>query len=449
MKIIIAGAGEVGYHLAKFLSVESQNIILIDIDEEKLGYASKHLDIKTLEGDSTSISLLKDAQVDQADLLIAVTASETTNLTSCYVAKQLGCSKTIARISNPEFIDANSEIDFKGMGVDELISPEKLAANEIKWLLSQSAFNDSFEFEDGKLNLVGLCLNEDAPFIGKTVEQAASIFPEVHYNPVAIKRKGTQYSIIPKPTTTFHREDQVYFITSKEGVKELYKMSGAVVEEIKNVMILGGSKVGQKAALDLCSRKFNVKLIERNTKKAAMLSDRFPNALVVKADGSNVEILKEESLEAMDAFIAVTGNPETNIMSCLVAKSMNVKKTIALVENMDYFQLSHSIGIDTLINKKLIAANEIFRYVRKGEVVALTKLNNLDAEILEFAVTNTSAVANEYIRDINLPKFTIIGGVIRGQEGVIPSNDFKVLAGDKIIVCCLPSAIRKTEKLFI
>ncbi len=195
--------------------------------------------------------------------------------------------------------------------------------------------------------------------------------------------------------------------------------------------------------------KFNVKIIEKNEKKADDLADRFPNALLVKGDGSNVELLKEESLEAMDAFIAVTGNSETNIMSCLVAKSKNVKKTIALVENMDYFHLSQSIGIDTLINKKLIAANEIFRYVRKGEVVALTRLNNLDAEILEFAVTSNSAVSNEYLRDINLPKFSIIGGVIRAEEGIIPGSDFKILAGDKVIVCCLPSAIRKTEKLFL
>lgn len=449
MKILIAGAGEVGYHLAKFLSVESQNITLLDVDEDRLKYADKHLDIKTLKGDSTSISLLRDAQVGQSDLMIAVTASETTNLTTCYIAKQLGCAKTIARISNPEFIDSDSDIDFKKMGVDELISPEKLAANEIKLLLGQSAFNDTFEFEDGKLNLVGLCLNEEAPFIGKTVKEAASIFPEVHYNPVAIKRKGTQYSLIPKPDTKYQKEDQVYFVTTKEGVEELYKMSGTVAEEIKNVMILGGSRVGQKTAVDLCARKFNVKIIEKNEKKADDLADRFPNALLVKGDGSNVELLKEESLEAMDAFIAVTGNSETNIMSCLVAKSKNVKKTIALVENMDYFQLSHSIGIDTLINKKLIAANEIFRYVRKGDVVALTRLNNLDAEILEFAVKSNSAVANEYLRDINLPKFSIIGGVIRADEGIIPGADFKVLAGDKIIVCCLPSAIRKTENLFL
>ncbi len=449
MRILIAGAGEVGYHLAKLLSVESQNITLIDVDKERLKYADHHLDIKTLSGDATSISLLKEARIEDTDLTIGVTASESVNLTLCYIAKQMGCKKTIARISNAEFIDLADELNFKDMGVDELISPEKLAATEIKMLLDQSAFNETCEFEGGKLILAGICLSESAPFIGKTVSEAASIFPEVHYNPVAIKRAGTQYTIIPRDTTEFKEGDQVYFVTSKEGFSELYKMTGTVKEELKNVMIMGGSKVGKKTTRDLCEKKYKVKIFEKNEKKAEELADMFPNALVIRGDGSNVELLKDENLESMDAFIAVTGNSETNIMTCLVAKSQNVKKTIALVENMDYFKLSHSIGIDALINKKLIAANEIFRYVRKGEVLALTRLNSLEAEILEFAVSPNSVVANEYIRDINIPKFSIIGGVIRGEEGIIVDGDFKVQVGDRMIVCCLPSAIRKTEKLFL
>src|SRR5690606_22761335 len=173
------------------------------------------------------------------------------------------------------------------------------------------------------------------------------------------------------------------FITTKDGVKELYKLTGRSKEEIKNVMILGGSKIGFKTARDLCSNKFNVKLIEKDKSKAIDLAEELPNALIINGDGRNVELLEEEDISEMDAFIAVTGNSETNIMSCLVAKSRNIKKTIALVENMDYFQLSQSIGIDTLINKKLLAANNIFRHIRKGEVVALTKLNNLNAEIIE------------------------------------------------------------------
>jgi trk system potassium uptake protein TrkA len=449
MKIIIAGAGEVGFHLAKLLSYESQDITLIDSDKESLSYADNHLDIRVLKGDATSIGILEEARVGQSDLVIGVTSSETTNLTLCMLAKQLGCKRTIARISNTEFIENKERLRFSDLGIDELISPERLAATEIQLLINQSAFNDTYEFDEGKLIMVGICLSSGAPFVGKTVKDAAETFSEVHFMPIAIKRSGTQFTIIPRGDSIFHAEDQVYFITSKEGVEELYKMTGTVKKDIKNVMILGGSKVGQKTARDLCSRKFNVKLIEKDKQKATDLAEQLPNALVINGDGRNVELLEEESLSAMDAFIAVTGNSETNIMSCLVAKSKDIKKTIALVENMDYFQLSHSIGIDTLINKKLLAANNIFRYIRKGEVVAMTRLNNLNAEILEFIVKPNSAVSGKLIREIDFPRLATIGGVIRDGEGVIALGAFKITEGDRVVVCCLPSAIPKIEKLFL
>ncbi|MBT5394510.1 MAG: Trk system potassium transporter TrkA [Flavobacteriaceae bacterium] len=449
MKIIIAGAGEVGFHLAKLLSYESQDITLIDSDKESLSYADNHLDIRVLKGDATSIGILEEARVAQSDLVIGVTSSETTNLTLCILAKQLGCKRTIARISNTEFIENKERLRFSDLGIDELISPERLAATEIQLLINQSAFNDTYEFEEGKLIMVGICLPSGAPFVGKTVKDAAETFSEVHFMPIAIKRSGTQFTIIPRGDSVFQAEDQVYFITSKEGVEELYKMTGTVKKDIKNVMILGGSKVGQKTARDLCSRKFNVKLIEKDKQKATELAEQLPNALVINGDGRNVELLEEESLSAMDAFIAVTGNSETNIMSCLVAKSKDIKKTIALVENMDYFQLSHSIGIDTLINKKLLAANNIFRYIRKGEVVAMTRLNNLNAEILEFIVKPNSAVSGKLIREIDFPRLATIGGVIRDGEGVIALGSFKITEGDRVVVCCLPSAIPKIEKLFL
>lgn len=449
MKIIIAGAGEVGFHLAKLLSYESQDITLIDSVKESLAYADSHLDIRVLKGDATSISLLQEAQVEKSDLVIGVTSSETTNLTLCILAKQLGCKKTIARISNTEFKKNKDLIDFKKLGIDELISPEELAAEEIQLLLNQSAFNDTYEFENGALIMCGVSLPKSAPFVGKTVKEAAQIFPELNFMPIALQRTGSQFTIIPRGDTVFMEEDQVYFITAKEGVTELYKLTGMVKRDIKNVMILGGSKVGYKTARDLCKNKFNVKLIEINKEKAFDLADELPNALIINGDGRNVELLEEESLVSMDAFIAVTGNSETNIMSCLVAKSKNIKKTIALVENMDYFQLSHSIGIDTLINKKLLAANNIFRYIRRGEVVALTRLNNLNAEILEFKVKPGSSVNGKFVKELDFPKDATIGGVIQDGVGIIALGDFKIKQGDRVVVCCLPSAIPKIEKMFL
>lgn len=449
MKIIIAGAGEVGFHLAKLLSYESQNITLIDTEKESLVYADNHLDIRVLRGDATSISLLKEAEVHQSELVIGVTSSETTNITFCMLAKQLGCKRTIARISNTEFIQNKDIIRFSELGIDELISPEQLAAEEIQLLLNKSAFNDTYEFEGGKLIMVGVLLQKNAPFVGKMVKEAAQIFPELHFMPIALQRSGTQFTVIPRGDTIFKEGDQVYFITTPEGVDELYKLTNKKKEEIKNVMILGGSKVGFKTARDLCAKKFNVKLIEKNKEKAFDLADDLPNALVINGDGRNVELLEEESLDSMDAFVAVTGNSETNIMSCLVAKSKHIKKTIALVENMDYFQLSHSIGIDTLINKKLLAANHIFRHIRKGEVVALMRLNNINSEILEFEVKKTSRVAGKNIREIDFPREATIGGVVRDGKGIIALGGFKIQAGDRVVVCCLPEAIPKIERLFL
>lgn len=449
MKIIIAGAGEVGFHLAKLLSFEAQDITLIDCNRESLSYADNHLDIRVIKGDATSLAVLKDANVANTDLLIAVTSSETTNITVCVLAKQLGVKKTIARISNTEFIRHKEEMQFSKLGIDELISPESLAAAEIESLLNESAFNERFEFEGGMLTMLGLNLSRNASFVGKTVREAAEILPEIHFVPIAIQRFGTQYTVIPRGDTIFKENDQVYFVTSPGGVDELYRLSGKVKESIKDVMILGGSKIGQKTTKNLCNHKFKVKLIEKNREKAFDLADDLSKALIINGDGRNVELLEEENIEEMDAFVAVTGNSETNIMSCLMAKSKGVKKTVALVENIDYFQLSQSIGVDTLVNKKLIAANAIFRYIRKGEVVALTQLNNLNAELLEFEVKATSIVCNKYIKDLDFPRSAIIGGVIRDEQGLIALGNFKIQPKDKVVVCCLPRAISKVENLFL
>ena len=449
MKIIIAGAGEVGFHLAKLLSYESQEITLIDPNKKSLEYANTHLDIRVIKGDATSIAILKEARVDSCELFISVTSSETTNITVCVLAKQLGAKKTIARISNTEFIHYKDEVGFTKFGIDELISPEALAASEIELSLKQSSFNENYEFEDGALTMAGLTLSRSASFVGKTVKEAADIFPEIHFVPIAIQRFGTQFTIIPRGDTKFKRGDSVVFITSEGGADELCRLTGKVNRDIKNVMILGGSQIAYKTARDLSDKGLNVKLLEGNRDRAFEIAEELTNVLVINSDGRKVDVLDEENISEMDAFIAVAPNSETNIMSCLVARSKGVKKTIALVENMDYFDLSHSIGIDTLINKKLLAANNIFRYIRRGEVVAMTKLSNLNAELLEFEVKGTSAVCNKTIKSIDFPRSAIIGGVIRNGVGMIALGDFKIQEGDRVVVCSLLKSIKRVEKLFL
>jgi len=449
MKIIIAGAGEVGFHLAKLLSFESQDITLIDNNKSNLIIAENQLDIKTIEGDSASISVLKEANVQNCDLVVSLTTSETTNFTTCFLAKQLGAKRTIARISNSEFIEGNKEIDFGSIGIDELISPESLATEEIKLLVHESAFTNSHDFEDGILKMMGVKLEKNAPFIGKTVMESASVFPGVHFMPIAIKKENSDTTIIPRGDTVFSQGDQVYFITNEKGLKELYDLIGTEKQNIDNIMILGAGRIGSKLAKELSNEGLNVKIIEINSEKANHFVEEVKNVMMLNVDGRNVDLLVEENLENMDAFIATTGNSETNIMSCLMAKSKNIKKTIALVDNMDYFNLSQSIGIDTLINKKLLAANDIFRFVRNGDIVELAKLNNMDAEIVEFNVSEHSKVLNKKIVNLDFPRKAIIGGVIRDKKGLIVLGDFEIKLGDRVLVCSTAEALKKVESLFL
>lgn len=447
MKIIIVGAGDVGFHLSKLLSFESQDIYLIDMDAEKLEYASSHIDVITIKGDATSVKLLKGINIDKADIFLAVTESQNTNFTLAVIAKKLGAKKTIARISNHEF-SKNTDIDFAELGIDNMISPGELAANEIKMLLNQSAFNDTIEFENGTLNILGSTLEYNSPLINLTVQEAKEQFKDVDFITIAIKPENSSKTIIPRGNTVYSANDQIYFSTPKESIKKLHKLMGKTAFGVKDVMILGASKIGVKAARNLCESNFNIKLIEINKERAKEVAEKLPSALIIKGDGRNVEILEEESIAEMDAFVAVTGNSETNIMSCLVAKSKGVKKTIALVENMDYINISQTIGIDTLINKKLLAASAIFKHVRKGEVLKLANLHNVDAEVLEFMVKENSPVTKKLIKDIKFTKKGVFAGVIRDGIALMTFGDFQILAGDKAVVFCLPEAIHKVEKLF-
>ncbi|NQW36204.1 MAG: Trk system potassium transporter TrkA [Flavobacteriales bacterium] len=448
MRIIIAGAGEVGFHLAKLLSYESHDITLIDEKKERLTYADTRLDIRVLKGNATSISVLKDANIAMTDLIIAVTSIESVNITICVLAKRLGAKQTIARINNSEFIDNKDEINFAEFGIDELISTEELASNEIKMLLNQAAFNHMHEFEGGELSMIGVILSKSAPFVGMSVMEAAAAFPGIHFMPIIIQNENSDDIMIPRGDTVFKNGDLAYFITIKEGVHELYKLAGKTKNKVQNIMILGGSSIGKRLAKELCDKKLNIKIIESDKKRALELADELPNALVVYGDGRDVELLQEENIEEMDVFIAATESPETNIMTCLVAKSKKVKKTIALAESVDYSKLSHSIGIDTIINKKLLAANNIFKYIRKGDVLEIATLHNLDAELLEFKVRENSKITNKIIRELNFPRDASIGGVIRDGKGHIVLGDFQILAGDKVVVSCLADSVIKVEKFF-
>lgn len=445
MRIVIAGMGDVGYHLAKQLSNEEHDIIAIDMDQQRLSYSDSMADILTINGSSTSISTLKQAKVDKADLFVAVTSSEEANVTSAILAKKLGAKKTIARIGNSEYLDEKVGISFSEIGIDFMIYPEELAAREMVNLILRSAATDVMDFEGGKLSVIGLRLDKDAPVIRKTIVDIAKEFESFDFRIVALHRNFR--TIIPKGNDRFLPNDQVFIITRPEGNNVVMKLAGKEDIKFDNIMILGGSKIGRRVA-ELLEDKMTVKLIESDEDKSLQLADALTSTLVIKGDGRDIDLLAQEGIIDVDAFVAVTEDAETNIITCLMAKHLGVKKAIALVDKVNYIPLTQTIGLDSLINKKLIAANNISRFIRKSEVVALSTLEGIDADILEYIVQPNSPVTKKPIKDLNFPKEAIIGGIIRGEESIIAIGDTRIQNGDKVVVFSLPGGVKQTEKFF-
>ncbi len=445
MRIVIAGAGEVGSHLAKMLSSESHDIVLIDCDEDKLRDIGSLYDLMTIHGSATSISLLKDASIKRVDLFLAVTQSEEINITATILSKKLGAKKTIARIDNKEYLHPSNKEIFLSLGIDYMIYPEMIAANEVVGLLHQSGSADVVDFSGGKLSMYVLKLNEEAPIISKSLAEVTNPDKPLEYRAVAITR-GTK-TIIPRGEDKFEANDHVYVISHQTGITELLKYTGTENYDINNIMILGGSRIGKGVAEQL-GRQHNVKLIEINREKAYTLSNLLSNTLVINGDGNNFDLLMQEGLQKMDAFIAVTGNSETNVLSCVLAKQVGVKKTIAEVENIDYIKLAENMGIDTIINKKLITASRIFRFTMTGEVASIKCLTGTEAEVMEFVVKPGSPITDGILRELDFPKDAIIGGVIRGKSSFIATGNTEIKPNDRVVVFALPSAIPKMAKYF-
>jgi trk system potassium uptake protein TrkA len=445
MRILIAGAGDVGSHLAKMLTSENHDIVLIDIVEDKLRRMGSIHDLMTLHGSATSISLLNDANIRKTDLFIAVTQSEAINLMACVLAKKMGAKNTIARIDNPEYLFMAHKEMFTSAGVDHMIYPEMIAANEVVGLLHQAGMTDIVEFSGGKLSMYVLKLSEQAPVLNKTLAESIDPSQPLDFRAVAITRNSK--TIIPRGSDRFMVNDHVYVITNQTSVDEILKYSGQEQFDIKNVMILGGSRIGKRTAKQL-GRQHNVKLIEIDRQKAYELSNFLEHTLVINGDGSSVDLLLQEGLPTMDAFVAVTGNSETNVISCMLAKQMGVKKTIAEVENIDYIKLAENMGIDAIINKKLITANRIFRYTKTSDISSIRCLVGTEAEVMEFVVKPGSQITKSNLNKMDFPKDAIIGGVIRGKSSFIATGSTEIKSNDKVVVFALPSAIPKITKFF-
>jgi trk system potassium uptake protein TrkA len=447
MKIVIAGAGDVGFHLAELLSYENQEIILIDNNQDVLDYAATHLDVLTIKGDSTSIAVLENAEVNSSQLFIAVTTSESTNLVTAILAKKMGAKQTIARVKNDEYLTDKHRETFKELGVDSVISPRQLAAKEILRLIAKCSFTDIFDFEDGKISLAGMTLHHSSPLLNMRLMDFPEIKTDLSLRPIAILRGHR--TIIPRGNNVLRHNDHIYFITNKDNIDRIEQFVGGNQPQkvVKKIMIIGGTGLAYETAR-LLENDYRITLLEKSKNRCKLLAANLHNTLVIHGKPNDFDLMMEEGLEDMDAFIGLTDNSETNIIACLTAKNHGVYKTIAQVENKEYTHISQNIGVDTLINMKLIAANNIFRHVRKGRVEAITSLHGVDAEVIEFILTKNNQLTNKPLKELHFPKTALIGGVIRGEESLIPDGNFQLQLHDKVIVFTLPEGISKVEKLF-
>ncbi len=443
MRIIIAGAGEVGTHLAKLLSREDMDISLIDEKQERLGDLDANYDMLTKVGSPTSIHDLKDIGVHDVDLFIAVTPSESENITACLIANELGAKKTLARVDNYEYIQPENRRLFEEMGLNHLIYPEVLAAHEIESSLKTSWMRYHITLCNGALELCVVKVRDNADVVGK--QFLSGYFAHGLYRVVAIKRG--QETIIPRGQDEIKAEDMVYAVCTHENMESLREQMGKQKHDIRNIIFYGGTRIAQKAVQNLPDG-LNIKILEADRDLCYKLSEKVNNALIINVDGSDMEALKDEGIQDADAFVAVTDRSEANIFACLAAKRFGVRKTIADIENIDYIPMAEALDIGTVLNKKTITASYIYQMLLDASVLNVRNLTNADAQIVEFMAEEGSRITRHKVRDLDLPHDTNIGAIVRAGEGILVNGDTQIIPGDMVVVFCTSQALRKLERFF-
>lgn len=444
MKIVIAGAGDMGTHLAKMLSGNGHDITVADVDPKALAEVGSLVDVETTEGDTTQFSVLRKAGVRRCDLFIAVRSVENDNILSAVMAKQLGARKAIARVDSNEYLEPNSKEIFIDMGIDYLFYPEQIAAREVINLLGHTSTTEYVDFAAGKLTLLAFKLELTSPLLGRKITDEG-MDEDVDYRTVAVVRGSRTF--IPQAEDRFEEDDMVYIIARHNAAQSVVELSGSSQVDIRNMMILGGSRIGVRIANEL-QNKVNIKLVDYNADKAYRLAEMLDKTLIINEDGRDTEAMIEEDMSGMDAFVAVTGRSETNILAAMLAKRMGVKKVIAEVENINYISLAESIGVDTIINKKLVTASNIFRFTMTTDVQAIKCLTGSQAEVLEFIVKPNSPATKQTIEELGLPEDAMIGGVVRGDRVFIAVGSTRINAYDRVVVFAMPDSIMSVAEFF-
>ena len=446
MKIIIAGAYAIGTHLARLLSRSNEEITLIDESEERLASIGSDCDLLTMLGKPTSLHILRDAGVADADLFIAVTPVESTNITASILAKNLGAKRTVARVDNPEYMDQQAQEFFKELGISKLIYPEMLAAVDINNGLKMSWVRQRWDVHNGALIMLGIKLRETCEILNEPLRDLCK--PESPYHIVAIKRGDD--TIIPRGDDELKIYDMAYFMTTRNYVPYIRKIVGKEhYVDVRNVMIMGGGNTAIRAAQTM-PEYMNAKIIEANEKRCEYINEIVDTdkTMVINGDGRDLPLLIEEGIKNTQAFVALTGNAETNILACLTAKRMGVRKTIAMVENLDYVSMAESLDIGTIVNKKAIAASHIYQMMLDADVKNTRFLMTANADVAEFTAQPGSKVTKKKVYELGLPQGATIGGLVRNGEGQLVSGNTEIAAGDIVVVFCHDINMSKIEKFF-
>ena len=446
MKIIIIGAYAIGTHLARLLSRNNDDITIIDDDGERLAQIGSDFDLMTMEASPSSINTLTDAGVAAADLFISVTPSQSLNINTCIIAHALGARKTVAKISDAEFTAEDKKEFFKRLGIDELIYPEILAARDIISGLKMSWVRQRWDVHDGALVMLGIKLREACEILNKPLREISG--PNDPYHVVAIKR-GTD-TIIPGGNDKLELYDLAYFMTTRQYIPYIRKIVGKEhYVDVKNVMVMGGGTTAVRAVPTM-PEYMDVKVIEMNPERCEYLNDILDNdkTLIINGDGRDIPLLTEEGIKNTQAFVALTGNAETNILACLTAKRLGVRKTVAMVENLDYASMAESLDIGTIINKKAIAASRIYQMMLDADVMNVTFLMSANADVAEFIPKEGSKVTRKPVKDLGLPPGMTIGGLVRDNVGMLVSGNTQIQAGDSVVVFCHGQNMKKIERLF-
>ena len=449
MKVIIVGAGEVGFHIAQRLSEEHQDVVLIDRNPEQIKRVEDNLDVQALPGSGTSPKILKDAGIKDADMLLATTDSDEVNLISCLIAKNLNPSLIkVARLRNEEYIKELPLLDKDHLGIDHVINPQSEMVRSIKRLMEIPGASEVIDFVEGKVKLIGFMVDEKSPFSGRKLLSFTKAEEDILVGAIVRTRPNSPGQvIIPHGNDSILAGDLVYLVAKNQDLEQTLRLFGIREKSLRRVIIIGAGHTGGALAREMDRTKVNTKIIEKNEAICAQLSASLDHVIVINGDGTDKELLEEENIGNADFVVTITGDEESNILISLLAKGLGTRKTVTRVSKLSYLPLMSAIGIDTVVSPRLSAVRAILQYIRPGKILSVAPLKGEHAEAIEAEALETSDIVNKPLHKVKIPKGAIVGAIFRKNEIIIPRGDTIIKAGDRLIIFALQQVLPKLEKL--